>query len=124
MKKLEIRVKNPRARKMPPRNSDRPAAHAKNTGTGKPKFAAPVIKPSPGGTFPIPCENANATPANIRNSVSPAFAKYDNPDSPPKSMVLSNGLFLLLIVYFVVKEWHNLIVKTIGIGTCKGVLSY
>ena len=108
MKKLEKRVRNPRAKKMPPKNSDNPADHANTDAAGKPISPVLVMNCSDGGSFPYPCPNAIATPANILNNVNPAFAAYDNPDSPPKSMLLSKPLNLPQMVYFAEKEWHNL----------------
>ena len=124
MKKLDSRVKNPTASSIPPKNSASPAAHAKNTGTGNPNSPVRLINPSDGGNFPKPWPRANATPANIRSSANPAFAAYDSPDSPPKSIDFINDLFLPLLVYFVVKEWHNFRSKTTGLETCEAFASY
>ena len=93
-KKPAKRVSNPNANRIPPTNSDKPAAHAKNVGIGNPIFAVAFIIPSLGGIFPNPCASANETPANILTNVNPAFAANDNPDSPPKSMLLSKPLNL------------------------------
>ena len=92
MKKPEKRVRKPNAKKMPPKNSDNPAAHAKTDAAGKPISPVLVMNCSDGGSFPYPWPKAIATPAKILNNVNPAFAAYDNPDSPPKSMLLSNSL--------------------------------
>lgn len=108
MKKLENRVRNPNAKNMPPKNSENPAAHAKKPGAGNPISPVLVTNCSDGGNFPYPCPRARATPANILKSVNPAFAANDNPDSPPKSMLLSKPLYLPQMVYFAGKEWHNL----------------
>ena len=39
--------------------------------------------------------NGAVTKAKIRNNASPAFAVYDNPDSPPKRMVFNKLCFPL-----------------------------
>ena len=94
MKKLEKRVRKPNAKKMPPKNSDNPAAQANAAAAGNPISPVLVMNCSDGGSFPYPCPRAIAIPANIRNNVNPAFAANDNPDSPPNSMLLSKSLDL------------------------------
>src|SRR5687768_412528 len=115
MKNPAIRVKRPRARRLPPRVSERPAAHAKKAGNGNPRPAVPSTRRSDGGIFPTPCAIASETPAKIRSSARPAFADRERPDSPPNSACL-NIYFLRNRFYFVVKEWHNLDSKTKAAG--------
>jgi hypothetical protein len=74
---------------MPPRNSEKLAAHAKNAGRGKPIFPAPSINPAEGGILPRPWPSASDNPANMRNIATPALASGDSPDSPPNSIFFS-----------------------------------
>ncbi|HXF42960.1 MAG TPA: hypothetical protein VNK26_04405 [Pyrinomonadaceae bacterium] len=105
MKKLEILVNKPKARKIPPRNSDKAAAQAKNFGAGKFNAVTPATNCSLGGSFMMPCPKARAIPAKILNKVRPILPVADNPCSPENKIFLN--IKNPLRVYFDEKEWHN-----------------